>query len=173
VQLSFGQESPHLQSPIDLSSQPQQWDSVAPYFAQPIDGFSLSVAAPEASADASALDRFVTISYDEFMARWEGMAESGHFERFISKIPTDTQIQAHLSPKGFVLVHSDTLVDEDFFGEAPLLRTYVFAQSQGECFLIEFLFDTQNLHMRATFKCQNESRAGRFVGLLELQKLLY
>jgi hypothetical protein len=144
-----------------------------------------------AGADPDAPDRFARIGIDEFRVRWDGMAESGRFERSIARLPSDEQTLRHLTPRGFQLVHADVVAD--LAHESPgldmlsadgrplpprgaqlLSRLFVFSQSRaGSVFLIEFLLDPHRMSISATFKSQDAAQTHNFLSRLELHLLLH
>ncbi|GBG30045.1 DDB1- and CUL4-associated factor 1 [Hondaea fermentalgiana] len=105
------------------------------------------------------IDKFAIMSLEEFMLRWDSMAESGDFDRDISYVPSVQEMDLHLSQRGFHLVYSD----EQDVEVGPAVRMFAFAQSQGAVFLIEFLFDITNRLLHASFRSQDDSKTPNFV----------
>jgi hypothetical protein len=144
-----------------------------------------------AGADPDVPDRFARIGIDEFRVRWNGMAESGRFERSIARLPSDEQVLRHLTPRGFQLVHADVVADPahespglDMLsadgrplpprGAQLLSRLFVFSQSRaGSVFLIEFMLDPHRMAISATFKSQDAVQTHNFLSRLELHLLLH
>lgn len=109
-----------------------------------------------------------------FTREWHALGvDSGAFSCRVSRIPSSSELAAHLTRQGFTVV-SDGILDSasgDHRRVARLLAPVNTSEDQV-LFLSEFTFDSLSLTLRAAFRCARVDAVVEFVRRLQLKEIV-
>lgn len=94
---------------------------------------------------------------EAFEELWNGLYHVGAFSCTISRVPTLDEVMTHLAARGFVPMASGTVGDEMklfFYAEDPS------SSNSAAVFLSQFVFNTAEASLEATFKGTEEDQLG-------------
>jgi hypothetical protein len=125
--------------------------------------------APLSQRDESELATLVM-----FTREWYALGvDSGAFSCRVSRIPSSSELTAHLTRQGFTVV-SDGILDStsgDHRRVARLLAP-VYTGEEQVLFLSEFTFDSLSLTLRAAFRCARVDAVVEYVRRLQLKEIV-
>lgn len=109
-----------------------------------------------------------------FNHEWHSLgADSGAFSCCVSRIPSSSELAAHLTRQGFT-VASDGIIDGGSGDHRRVARFWASVDTGEEqvLFLGEFTFDSLALTLRAAFRCARVDAVVEFVRRLQLKEIV-